>query len=220
MTRVGFVGLGSQGGPMARRIIDAGYPTTLWARRPETLEPFADTAAAIAAYARGARRGVRRAVHLRRRRRRGRRGPARPRRRARHDGRRRHRRRAQHRAPHDLPPAPGRLPGACASSTRRSAAAATRRLRASSLVMVGGPTDVVERAGPSSRPSAIRSCTSGRSAPARRPSSSTTQCSPPSWPWPPRCSSSPPPASSTRPRGRHDPLQRKWPQLRRRGRRR
>ena len=34
---------------MARRIIDAGYPTTLWARRPETLEPFADTAAATAA---------------------------------------------------------------------------------------------------------------------------------------------------------------------------
>ena len=49
MTRVGFVGLGSQGGPMARRIIDAGFPTTLWARRPETLEPFADTPAQVAA---------------------------------------------------------------------------------------------------------------------------------------------------------------------------
>jgi 3-hydroxyisobutyrate dehydrogenase len=48
VTRVGFVGLGSQGAPMARRIIDAGYPTTLWARRPSSLEPFADTAAAIA----------------------------------------------------------------------------------------------------------------------------------------------------------------------------
>jgi 3-hydroxyisobutyrate dehydrogenase-like beta-hydroxyacid dehydrogenase len=34
---------------MARRIIDAGYPTTLWARRPATLEPFAGTAAAVAA---------------------------------------------------------------------------------------------------------------------------------------------------------------------------
>jgi 3-hydroxyisobutyrate dehydrogenase len=42
---VGFIGLGSQGGPMARRIVDAGYPTTLWARRPATLEPYADTAA-------------------------------------------------------------------------------------------------------------------------------------------------------------------------------
>jgi 3-hydroxyisobutyrate dehydrogenase len=47
-TRVGFIGLGSQGGPMARRIIDAGYPVTLWARRPATLEPFADTSAKTA----------------------------------------------------------------------------------------------------------------------------------------------------------------------------
>jgi len=46
--QVGFVGLGSQGGPMARRIIEGGYPTTLWARRPETLAPFADTAAKVA----------------------------------------------------------------------------------------------------------------------------------------------------------------------------
>ena len=45
---IGFIGLGSQGGPMARRIIDAGYPTTLWARRPASLEPFADTAAKVA----------------------------------------------------------------------------------------------------------------------------------------------------------------------------
>jgi 3-hydroxyisobutyrate dehydrogenase-like beta-hydroxyacid dehydrogenase len=47
--RVGFIGLGSQGAPMARRIVDAGYPTTLWARRPATLEPFSGTAAAVAA---------------------------------------------------------------------------------------------------------------------------------------------------------------------------
>ncbi|OBF77642.1 6-phosphogluconate dehydrogenase [Mycobacterium sp. 852002-51613_SCH5001154] len=46
--RVGFIGLGSQGGPMARRIIEAGYETTLWARRPATLEPFTDTEAKIA----------------------------------------------------------------------------------------------------------------------------------------------------------------------------
>ncbi|HZU49194.1 MAG TPA: NAD(P)-dependent oxidoreductase [Mycobacterium sp.] len=45
---VGFIGLGSQGGPMARRIVDAGYPTRLWARRPASLEPFADTAAKVA----------------------------------------------------------------------------------------------------------------------------------------------------------------------------
>ena len=36
--RVGFIGLGSQGGPMARRIVEGGYETTLWARRPATLE--------------------------------------------------------------------------------------------------------------------------------------------------------------------------------------
>ena len=47
--RVGFIGLGSQGGPMARQIIEAGFPTTLWARRVETLEPYADTSATIAA---------------------------------------------------------------------------------------------------------------------------------------------------------------------------
>ncbi|TDD86063.1 NAD(P)-dependent oxidoreductase [Actinomadura darangshiensis] len=47
--RVGFIGLGSQGGPMARRIVGAGHPTTLWARRPATLEPFAGTGAAVAA---------------------------------------------------------------------------------------------------------------------------------------------------------------------------
>lgn len=47
--RVGFIGLGSQGGPMARKIAEAGYPTTLWARRPEALEPFADSGAVFAA---------------------------------------------------------------------------------------------------------------------------------------------------------------------------
>jgi 3-hydroxyisobutyrate dehydrogenase-like beta-hydroxyacid dehydrogenase len=49
VTHVGFVGLGSQGAPMARRIVDAGYPTTLWARRSASLEPFADSTAATAA---------------------------------------------------------------------------------------------------------------------------------------------------------------------------
>src|SRR5246500_766347 len=45
---VGFIGLGSQGGPMAERIVEAGFPTTLWARRPASLEPYADTAAKTA----------------------------------------------------------------------------------------------------------------------------------------------------------------------------
>ncbi|MFC5754714.1 NAD(P)-dependent oxidoreductase [Actinomadura rugatobispora] len=47
--RVGFIGLGSQGAPMAHRIIDAGHPTTLWARRPATLEPFGGKPAEVAA---------------------------------------------------------------------------------------------------------------------------------------------------------------------------
>ena len=46
--RVGFIGLGSQGAPMARRIIHAGYDVTLWARRPDAFVPFADTAATFA----------------------------------------------------------------------------------------------------------------------------------------------------------------------------
>src|ERR1700739_4220867 len=46
--QVGFIGLGGQGGPMARRIVERGYETTLWARRPATLEAFADTPAKIA----------------------------------------------------------------------------------------------------------------------------------------------------------------------------
>lgn len=46
--RVGFIGLGSQGGPMARRIVEGGYPTTLWARRAASTEPYADTAAKVA----------------------------------------------------------------------------------------------------------------------------------------------------------------------------
>jgi 3-hydroxyisobutyrate dehydrogenase len=45
VTNVGFIGLGAQGAPMARRIVEDGYPLAIWARRPETLEPFADTAA-------------------------------------------------------------------------------------------------------------------------------------------------------------------------------
>ncbi|MGV9803484.1 NAD(P)-dependent oxidoreductase [Mycobacterium sp. NPDC003449] len=46
--RVGFIGLGSQGAPMARRIVEGGFETTLWARRPASVEPFADTAAKVA----------------------------------------------------------------------------------------------------------------------------------------------------------------------------
>ena len=33
---------------MARRVIEDGFPTTLWARRVQSLEPFGDTGAACA----------------------------------------------------------------------------------------------------------------------------------------------------------------------------
>lgn len=49
MTKVGFIGLGSQGGPMARRIVDEGFPLTVWARRAAATEPFADSATTVAA---------------------------------------------------------------------------------------------------------------------------------------------------------------------------
>jgi 3-hydroxyisobutyrate dehydrogenase len=47
--RVGFIGLGSQGGPMARRIVEAGYPLTIWARSQASVLPFEQTAARVAA---------------------------------------------------------------------------------------------------------------------------------------------------------------------------
>lgn len=49
MVRVGFIGLGSQGGPMARRVVEDGYPLTVWGRHPETTGPFADAGATVVA---------------------------------------------------------------------------------------------------------------------------------------------------------------------------
>ena len=49
MTRVGFIGLGRQGAPIARRIVEHQHELALWARRPETTAPFADTAATVVA---------------------------------------------------------------------------------------------------------------------------------------------------------------------------
>jgi 3-hydroxyisobutyrate dehydrogenase len=54
--RVGFIGLGHQGTPIASAIARAGFPTTVWARRPQTLADLrggplriADTVAELAA---------------------------------------------------------------------------------------------------------------------------------------------------------------------------
>jgi 3-hydroxyisobutyrate dehydrogenase len=49
MSKFGFIGLGDQGAPIARRMIDAGLPVALWARRVETLEPFSETPAELIA---------------------------------------------------------------------------------------------------------------------------------------------------------------------------
>lgn len=43
--RTAFVGLGQQGGPMAERMLAAGYPLTVWARRAQALEPFIEAGA-------------------------------------------------------------------------------------------------------------------------------------------------------------------------------
>jgi len=43
--KVGWIGLGSQGGPMARVLAESGHSVQLWARRPEALEEYADTPA-------------------------------------------------------------------------------------------------------------------------------------------------------------------------------
>ncbi len=43
----GFIGLGSQGAPIATRIIDAGYPVMLWARRAQALELFRGKSAIV-----------------------------------------------------------------------------------------------------------------------------------------------------------------------------
>lgn len=45
--RVGWIGLGSQGGPMARVLARSGVPVQLWARSAQTLEAFGDTSATI-----------------------------------------------------------------------------------------------------------------------------------------------------------------------------
>lgn len=55
MLKTAFIGLGSQGGPMAERMLAAGYPLTVWARRSSVLGPYvakgATTASSVAALA-------------------------------------------------------------------------------------------------------------------------------------------------------------------------
>jgi 3-hydroxyisobutyrate dehydrogenase-like beta-hydroxyacid dehydrogenase len=44
---VGFIGLGELGACIAQRLVDAGFPTVLWARRPESLLPFEGSGATV-----------------------------------------------------------------------------------------------------------------------------------------------------------------------------
>jgi 3-hydroxyisobutyrate dehydrogenase-like beta-hydroxyacid dehydrogenase len=41
---VGFIGLGRMGSPMARNLVAAGFPVTVWGRSPEKARAFADAA--------------------------------------------------------------------------------------------------------------------------------------------------------------------------------
>ena len=46
--RLGFIGLGMMGGPMAMRLVEAGFPLTVYDIRPEALERFVAKGAAAA----------------------------------------------------------------------------------------------------------------------------------------------------------------------------
>jgi 3-hydroxyisobutyrate dehydrogenase-like beta-hydroxyacid dehydrogenase len=47
--RTGFIGLGSQGAPIAERMLLAGHPLTVWARRPESAQDLVGKGAVLAA---------------------------------------------------------------------------------------------------------------------------------------------------------------------------
>lgn len=49
MVRTGFIGLGSQGAPMAERMLAAGHELTVWARRPEAAGDLVAKGARLAA---------------------------------------------------------------------------------------------------------------------------------------------------------------------------
>lgn len=47
-TRIGFIGIGLMGLPLCRRLLDAGFPLTVWNRSPEKCRPLAERGADIA----------------------------------------------------------------------------------------------------------------------------------------------------------------------------
>ena len=48
MLKIGFIGLGDLGGGMVRRVIDAGFATVVWARRPEVTAELAGPTVEVA----------------------------------------------------------------------------------------------------------------------------------------------------------------------------
>ena len=51
-SRIGFIGLGLMGTPIALKMLDAGYPVTVWGRSEEKLQPALEKGAVAAASAR------------------------------------------------------------------------------------------------------------------------------------------------------------------------
>ena len=51
-SRIGFIGLGLMGTPIALKMLDAGYPVTVWGRNEEKLQPALEKGAVAAASAR------------------------------------------------------------------------------------------------------------------------------------------------------------------------
>ena len=49
MERIAFIGLGIMGSPMAKRLLAAGYPLTVWNRTASRAEPFQAEGASVAA---------------------------------------------------------------------------------------------------------------------------------------------------------------------------
>ncbi|HLG68225.1 MAG TPA: NAD(P)-dependent oxidoreductase [Acidimicrobiales bacterium] len=58
LVRVGFVGAGQMGEPMVRRLLGAGFPVTVFARRPEVKARLAAAGAALAGTVGGAAAGA------------------------------------------------------------------------------------------------------------------------------------------------------------------
>ena len=55
--KVGFIGLGIMGRPMALNILKGGFDLTVWARRAESMAPLLEAGARGAASAGASRRG-------------------------------------------------------------------------------------------------------------------------------------------------------------------